>query len=94
MRESLREGYQPRRWRERLGYSMDDLRTHLERQFLPGMGWHNIRLWHVDHIIPLSSFRFESIEDPEFKAAWALTNLRPLWAADNLKKRDHRVVLL
>jgi 5-methylcytosine-specific restriction endonuclease McrA len=51
-------------------------------------------LWHIDHIIPISSFSFSSPEDPEFKAAWALTNLRPLWAAQNISKGAKREVLL
>lgn len=39
-----------------LGYSMADLRFHLERQFLPGMTWSNYGEWHVDHIVPVASF--------------------------------------
>ena len=77
-----------------LGYTMADLRIHLERQFLPGMSWENYGEWHVDHILPVASFNFSSADDPEFRACWALTNLRPLWAADNLSKSDKRVLLL
>jgi hypothetical protein len=58
------------------------------------MGWHNLPQWHIDHIIPLSSFRFETAHDPEFKAAWALTNLRPIWAVDNLRKHAKRELLV
>jgi len=59
---------------------------HLERQFLSGMSWGNRSEWHIDHIRPLASFSFEAVDDPDFKAAWALTNLRPLWGADNIRK--------
>ena len=83
-----------RSWESLLGYTIDQLHTHLERQFLPKMGWHNIGLWHVDHIIPLASFSFADADDREFRAAWAITNLRPLWGADNLRKGAKRVVLL
>jgi hypothetical protein len=83
-----------RRWQELFGYTVDELRVHLERQFVKGMSWRNRERWHIDHILPLSSFRFESVDDPEFKAAWAITNLRPLWKPDNLKKGSRRVVLL
>jgi hypothetical protein len=69
-----------------LGYSIHDLRVHLERQFLPGMDWRNMGEWHIDHIVPLASFTITGPDDPELRRAWALTNLRPLWAADNIRK--------
>ena len=68
--------------------------THLERQFLPGMTWGNRGEWHIDHIVPLASFTFTSPDDPEFRAAWALTNLRPLWAKDNIRKSAKRTHLI
>lgn len=77
-----------------LGYSKGELMRHLEKQFLKDMGWHNMGQWHIDHIIPLSSFNYSSVSDPEFKRAWALTNLRPLWAAENRAKSDKRLSLL
>lgn len=50
--------------------------------------------WHVDHVIPLASFSFKTAHDPDFRAAWALTNLRPLWAVANLRKGARRTHLL
>lgn len=81
-------------WQSLVGYSLDDLRRHLERQFTKGMTWDNIGKWHVDHIQPRASFTFSDAADPEFLACWALTNLQPLWATDNLKKSDKRASLL
>lgn len=69
-----------------LGYSLEELMNHLEAQFEDGMTWDNHGKWHIDHIKPICSFKFESYEDEEFKECWALSNLRPLWAKDNLKK--------
>lgn len=40
------------------------------------------------------SFSFSSEADPEFKACWALTNLRPLWGEENIDKRAKRTHLL
>lgn len=71
-----------------VGYSAAELASHLERQFTPGMTWANVGEWHVDHIIPLSSFSISGPDDPELRRAWALSNLRPLWAVDNILKRD------
>jgi len=61
---------------------------HLESLFLPGMNWENYGFygWHIDHIIPVVKFRFETVDDPDFKKCWSLTNLQPLWAKDNYKK--------
>lgn len=69
-----------------LDYSIEELRSHIEKQFVIGMSWSNYGQWHVDHIIPLSSFRISGPSDADFKRAWALSNLRPLWARDNLSK--------
>ena len=94
VRQSLTLGKGGWRWEKLVGYSLADLMRHLERQFLPGMTWENRGDWHIDHITALSTFRFETVEDPEFRAAWALTNLRPLWALDNIAKNDRRTHLL
>lgn len=88
LRESLVGRKAGRRWEEVVGYSLDDLMAHLESQFWPGMSWDNFGTWHIDHIVPRSAFSFESTDDPEFRDCWALSNLQPLWAADNLHKSD------
>jgi hypothetical protein len=69
-----------------LGYSLEELMAHLEKQFTEGMTWDNYGEWHVDHIRPMTSFNFETTDDPEFKECWSLDNLRPLWEFDNLSK--------
>lgn len=69
-----------------LGYSRDDLRTHLEAQFRPGMTWENYGDWHVDHVVPLAAFNYDTPEHIDFRRAWALSNLQPLWATDNHRK--------
>ena len=92
--QCLRSGKQGRSWTEFLPYTLADLVAHLERQFLPGMGWHNMGEWHVDHILPISQFNIVDIGDADFMACWAITNLRPLWAADNISKKDKREFLL
>lgn len=73
-------------WFERVGYTLDELKAHLEAQFTDGMSWANLGAWHIDHIRPLASFTIAGLDCPEFKAAWALANLQPLWKRDNLSK--------
>lgn len=79
-------------WEALVGYTAKDLREHIERQFLHLMSWDNFSEWHVDHIIPLREFDCGIEED--FRAAWALSNLRPLWGSDNVKKGGKRLHLI
>lgn len=80
-------------WQGKTGYSIAELRVHIERQFLPGMSWDNRREWEIDHILPVSRFDIKEIGDAEFRAAWSLSNLRPIWKSDNRKKWAHRTLL-
>lgn len=96
IRKSLNRKKSGYSWESLVGYTIEDLMGHLERQFLPGMSWENRGLdgWVVDHIVPIASFEFDGPLDPEFKACWALTNLRPMWAPDNLAKKDKILYLI
>lgn len=85
MRDALR-GRKARAWRSIVGYSIDDLKRHLESQFAVGMSWENYGDWHIDHIRPVSSFDFSKNKYDVAKQCWALENLQPLWAVDNLRK--------
>lgn len=68
-------------------YSVEDLIFHLEKQFTPEMNWGNHgSYWHIDHIRPISSFNMTSFDCDDFKKCWALENLRPLEAIENIKK--------
>ena len=71
-----------------LGCSFEFLRNYIESKFLEGMTWenHGYYGWHIDHIIPCSSFDL-SIKENQFKC-FHYTNLQPLWAFENLSKGD------
>jgi len=69
-----------------LGYSRDQFKHHIESLFLPGMSWDNYGEWHIDHKRPRASFRLPD----EMLECWSLSNLRPLWAADNLSQRHRK----
>lgn len=65
-----------------LGCSFEQFHDHIQSQFTVGMSWHNRSLWHIDHIIPLAFAHNEQ----ELIMLNHYTNLRPLWAVDNLVK--------
>ena len=68
-----------------VGCSMSELRSHIERQFKRGMTWANYgKAWHIDHIEPIA----ELVKRGHAYRANHFTNLRPLWAEDNLAKSD------
>lgn len=73
-----------------LGCSYSEFFTHIERQFLKGMNWENRELWHIDHITPLSTAKTEA----EVIALNHVTNLRPIWANDNIGKSDKILFLI
>ena len=86
--DSLRENKNGRHWEILIGFTLNELRKHLEKKFSNGMIWKNYGEWEIDHIIPISSFKFNSFKDADFKKCWALKNLQPLWAEENNKKSN------
>lgn len=87
VRQSISSGTKRgRRTFDLLGYTLEDLVKRIESQFSPGMSWANHGEWHIDHKIPLSAHNYQTPDDIDFKKAWALSNLQPLWARDNLSK--------
>ncbi len=79
-----------RHWETLVGYTVIDLKQHLESKFQEGMTWQNYGQfgWHIDHIKAKSHFVYTSAEEIQFKECWALKNLQPLWWYDNLSKSD------
>ena len=88
LRDALRDGKQGRRWESIVKYTLEDLTKHLESQFKEGMSWDNYGRggWEIDHIRPVSSFKFSGVCDPAIVECWALENLQPLWGVENAKK--------
>ena len=89
--ESLGGSKRSRPWESLVGYTLAELKVHLEARFTIGMNWdrYGVFGWHVDHIIPQSRFNFNDAEDIDFKLCWSLDNLQPLWAKDNIYKSDN-----
>jgi len=77
-----------------IGCTVEQLKYHLEKHFKEGMTWDNygsgingrgMKEWHVDHIKPCASFDLSKPE--EQRKCFHYSNLQPLWATENIKKR-------
>lgn len=72
---------------ELLGCSIEFLKRHLEKQFLPGMTWDNYGSeWEIDHIVPCSLFDMSDKWHQFVCFNWR--NLQPLWTKDNQVKHN------
>jgi hypothetical protein len=67
-----------------IGCTPEELKVYLENLFRDGMTWENKHLWHIDHIIPLSSVETKE----EIYKLCHYTNLQPLWSKENIKKSN------
>ena len=67
---------------ELLGYTVKELKEHLESLFKEGMTWDNQGEWHIDHRIPASYF----MREDQMRECFALDNLKPEWAEWNMSK--------
>jgi hypothetical protein len=94
IRRALRGSKNGRPIEDVLGYTTEALTAHIEKQFVEGMSWANYGKWHIDHILPRSMFSFVTEQDPDFRMCWAMSNLRPLWSEENIKKSARRTLLI
>jgi hypothetical protein len=72
-----------------VGYTIDQLKDHLEKLFTKEMTWDNYGIfWEIDHKVPIAVYNFEQPEDIDFKLCWSLKNLQPLECSKNRSKGD------
>lgn len=73
-----------------IGCTPNELKSHIEAQFQPGMDWANYGkdagCWSIDHILPCAAFRLW--EPSEQKKCFNYSNLRPLWFNANCAKNS------
>lgn len=87
IRLSLNGNKAGRHWEDLVGYTLRELKFHLEKQFDLFMSWENQgSYWHIDHVKPISWFKFTQPEDEEFKECWELKNLQPMEKIENIIK--------
>jgi hypothetical protein len=66
------------------GYTPEQLIKRIECQFKEGMSWKNRRMWHIDHKKPISAF----MKGTSPRMINMLCNLQPIWAKENLSKKN------
>lgn len=64
-----------------IGCTIEDLRFHIENQFIETMSWRNVGQWNIDHIEPCFWFCYDYQPDVFRCNHWS--NFRPIWAEDN-----------
>jgi hypothetical protein len=65
-----------------IGLDIEKLKSFIECQFSHGMNWCNMGNWHIDHFIPMVTAKTTL----DVKRLSHYSNLRPMWAINNLKK--------
>jgi hypothetical protein len=87
---ALRHQYTEKAYKtkELLGCDMEFFRHYIEKQFKEEMSWENYgyKGWHLDHIIPCSSFLLEDSEQQ--KLCFHYSNYQPLWWYENFSKKS------
>lgn len=74
----------------RYGCSANELKQHLENQFIDDMTWENYKnVWCLDHIKPLSLFDLTNLEERD--KANHYTNLRPIKKEQNNNRNKPRL---
>lgn len=103
IRYSLKGNKNGMQWEDLVGYSIDQLKNHLQSLFQPGMKFDNHGIgegkWNIDHKIPIKYRNIDGtfywnqkdLQNPysqTFKDCWALSNLQPKWSIPNIKKSN------
>jgi hypothetical protein len=86
-------------------FSIAEFEEYLESKFDWWMNWDNWGVydpktwndddpttwtWQIDHETPRSEFKYTDMEDQAFKDCWAMTNLRPYPAKQNILEGSRR----
>jgi hypothetical protein len=75
--------------RKLIGCTIDEFRSHIEKQFTAKMTWENYGAkWHLDHIVPCA--KFDLTKEHQQKICFHFTNYRPLCAKINMREKDRK----
>ena len=91
MRKAIKQKKAGRHWEDLVDYSLEDLIKRLKSTLPEGYSWEDDfvkgnNILHIDHVIPMSAFNFDSPIHMDFKKCFALNNLQLLPAIENMQK--------
>lgn len=90
--KSLKSGKETALWVKIVGFTLQDLRDHLESLFDSDMSWNNYgTFWVLDKIIPSSYYNYSNNYTQEIKKCWNIKNFRPVRKSDKKKKSREQV---
>jgi hypothetical protein len=67
-----------------LGCNREEFKNYIINNLNDNMKIDNFGEWEMDHVIPISSFNFEIIE--EIKTCFNYKNIKPMWKIENKQK--------
>ena len=71
---------------EMIGCNRNEFKNYIYNNLLEGMTLDNFGKWEMDHIIPISEFKVENLN--EIKTCFNYTNIKPMWKIDNRQKSN------
>ena len=81
------KGYsKPEKTMKLLYCTLEQFKSHIEKQFTKGMNWENQGEWHLDHIKPMNAFDLLDENEKRYCNHWS--NFQPLWGPENMSKKD------
>lgn len=86
LRDFLKNNERPLSGLSLFGCNRTALVKWIESKWSKRMSWENYGQWHIDHIVPCASFDLTN-KDQQRKC-FHYSNLRPLWAKENMMKSD------
>lgn len=84
IRRTMMTGSGSARLEKLIGCTGVEFKRWIESHFSEGMNWGNASEWHIDHVRPVCSFT--KGHEKDMRDCWHYTNLKPLWATENLSK--------
>lgn len=90
IRKSLKYNKPNKVWELLVGYDLKSLKRRLKKTVPDGYTWDDFLdgKLHIDHIFPVSAFKYEDAGGFDFRECWGLKNLRLLPATENLQKKN------
>lgn len=71
-------------YNEILGCDKSQFKEYILSNLLEEMTLENFGEWEMDHSIPISSFKFETLDD--IKTCFNFNNIKPMWKSENRHK--------